>query len=143
LIAFELGMKEFQGIKDANPLFRARNQTFAPLIPSASFIPILHARWFWDTMGERIGRIETNFSCHSVGIFSRIPSTRTTEKIRFNPPDPPNPFSHCIPKRSDAPYNSNEKLLGKIQQFLIFHIPESKIIKIFFSYHSTKLANPK
>jgi hypothetical protein len=58
-------------------------------------------------MGERIGRIgriETDFSCHSVGIFSRIPSTRTAEKIRLDPPDPPNPFSHCIPKSSDAPY---------------------------------------
>jgi hypothetical protein len=48
-----------------------------------------------DTMGERmgrIGRIETDFFL----IFSRIPSTRTTKKIRSYPPNPPNPFSHRI-----------------------------------------------
>jgi hypothetical protein len=36
---FELGMKEFEGIKDANVLFCARNQAFASLIPFDSFIP--------------------------------------------------------------------------------------------------------
>jgi hypothetical protein len=46
-------------------------------------------------MGERMGRIgqiETDFFL----IFSRIPNTRTNEKIRSDPPDPPNPFSHRI-----------------------------------------------
>jgi hypothetical protein len=40
----------------------------------------------------RIGRIRTDFFF----IFSRILSTHTPEKIRLNPPDPPNPFSHRI-----------------------------------------------
>jgi hypothetical protein len=36
---FELGMKEFEGIKDANVLLGAPNQAFASLIPFDSFIP--------------------------------------------------------------------------------------------------------
>jgi hypothetical protein len=55
-----------------------------------------------DTMGERmgrIGRIETDFFD-----FSRISSTRTQKKIRFNPPDPPHPFSHRITKAPNAKY---------------------------------------
>jgi hypothetical protein len=44
-----------------------------------------------DTMGERIGRIRTDFLVVRVlGIREKI------KKIRINPPDPPNPFSHCI-----------------------------------------------
>jgi hypothetical protein len=42
-------------------------------------------------MGERIGRIETDFW----ELYSQNPSKKT-RKIRLNPPDPPNPFSHCI-----------------------------------------------
>jgi hypothetical protein len=58
-----------------------------------------------DTMGERIGRIGqigTDFFD-----FPRIPSKRTTEKIRFNLPNPPNPFSHCITKTSYAKHIIN------------------------------------
>jgi hypothetical protein len=36
---FELGMKEFEGIKDTNAGFFAKNNAFASLIPSNSFIP--------------------------------------------------------------------------------------------------------
>jgi hypothetical protein len=36
---FELGIKELEGIKDANGLFCAPNQAFASLIPSNSLIP--------------------------------------------------------------------------------------------------------
>jgi hypothetical protein len=47
-----------------------------------------------DTMEERIGRIEqiqTDF-------FTQMHEfqAKKSKKIRFNPPDPPNPFSHCI-----------------------------------------------
>jgi hypothetical protein len=52
-------------------------------------------------MGERIGRIgriDTDFFwmrvlCHSVGNQRFL---RNDKKIRVNPPDPPNPFSHRI-----------------------------------------------
>jgi hypothetical protein len=37
--SFELGMKELEGIKDANAGFQAQNNIFASLIPSDSFIP--------------------------------------------------------------------------------------------------------
>jgi hypothetical protein len=47
-----------------------------------------------DTMGERIrriGRIDTDFSgVRVLGIREK------SKKIRINPPDPPNPFSHRI-----------------------------------------------
>jgi hypothetical protein len=36
---FELGMKEFEGIKDTNVGFFAKNNVFTSLIPSNSFIP--------------------------------------------------------------------------------------------------------
>jgi hypothetical protein len=47
-----------------------------------------------DTMGERIGRIgriQTDFG----DLNARI-SSKKSKKIRFNLPDPPNPFSHRI-----------------------------------------------
>jgi hypothetical protein len=37
--SFELGMKEFQGIKDANALFVPQMKPLRPLIPFDSFIP--------------------------------------------------------------------------------------------------------
>jgi hypothetical protein len=47
-----------------------------------------------DTMGERIGRIgriDTDFyGARMLGIREK------SKKIRVNPPDPPNPFSHRI-----------------------------------------------
>jgi hypothetical protein len=57
-----------------------------------------------DTMGERIGRIgqiETDFFCK----FGSI-SKQKNKKIRLYPPDPLNPFSHCITKASCAKYSS-------------------------------------
>jgi hypothetical protein len=46
-------------------------------------------------MGERIGRIgriQTDF----LDTDARVLSTKIKKKIRLYPPDPPNPFSHCI-----------------------------------------------
>jgi hypothetical protein len=48
------------------------------------------ATFFWEKaiqMGERIGRIgqmETDFSCHSVGIFFRDSCGMTTKNLREN-----------------------------------------------------------
>jgi hypothetical protein len=47
-----------------------------------------------DTMGEQIGRIgqiETDFLNPNARILSK-----KIKKIGFNPPNPLNPFSHCI-----------------------------------------------
>jgi hypothetical protein len=47
-----------------------------------------------DTMGERIGqigRIDTDFLGRV-----RLESVKNQKKIRVNPPNPPNPFSHSI-----------------------------------------------
>jgi hypothetical protein len=45
-------------------------------------------------MGERIrriGQIQTDFLIKMHGF-----QAKKSKKIRSNPPDPPNPFSHCI-----------------------------------------------
>jgi hypothetical protein len=47
-----------------------------------------------DTMGERIGRIGRIYT-DFLGTNARILSKKV-KKIRFNLPNPPNPFSHCI-----------------------------------------------
>jgi hypothetical protein len=47
-----------------------------------------------DTMGERIGRIwqiRTDFGDALHGF-----QAKKAKKIRFNLPNPPNPFFHCI-----------------------------------------------
>ncbi len=56
-----------------------------------------------DTMGERIGRIrqiQTDFLGYECPNFKQ-----KIKKIRSYPPDPPNPFSHCITKSSCAKYS--------------------------------------
>jgi hypothetical protein len=88
---------KYNGLK-----FRFGNASLTYLIEKQLFtnknfnnLFLVHDKKGCDTMGERIGRIgriETDFFL----IFSRIPSTCTHEKIRFNPPNPPNPFSHRI-----------------------------------------------
>jgi hypothetical protein len=58
------------------------------------FQNLVHDKKGCDTMGERIGRIgriETDFfGMRVLGIRQKI------KEIRSYPPDPPNPFSHCI-----------------------------------------------
>ena len=68
---------------------------------SSSAISALEKR---DTMGERIGRIRqigTDFGVSNARI-----SSKKSKKIRSYPPNPLNPFSHCIPKLSCTKYNT-------------------------------------
>jgi hypothetical protein len=51
-------------------------------------------------MGERIGRIRTDF----FGVRA-LEIRQKSKKIRFNPPDPPNPFSHRITKPPNEKYS--------------------------------------
>jgi hypothetical protein len=64
---------------------------------------LVHDKKECDTMGERIGRIgriETDFFLIFYGFQAHAPQ----KKIRWYPPNPPNPFSHRITKPLCAKY---------------------------------------
>jgi hypothetical protein len=64
---------------------------------------IHNGKEYWDTIGERIGRIgrmETDFWGVRVLEFRE----KSKKKSVVHPPDPPNPFSHCIPKLLSVVY---------------------------------------
>jgi hypothetical protein len=59
-------------------------------------------------MGERIRRIrriQTDFFYFNAWILSK-----KLQKIRFNLPNPPHPFSHCIPKPLSVVYIMGKRI---------------------------------